>query len=57
MEREIGAKHDYLTTRHTFQIYGLCADCREENNRREGSRKDDLRKEDGRRKAEGRRIV
>ena len=57
VEREIGAKHDYLTTRHTFQIYGLCADCREENNRREGSRKDDLRKEDGRRKAEGRRIV
>jgi Fur family ferric uptake transcriptional regulator len=24
IEQEIGRKHHYLTTRHTFQIYGLC---------------------------------
>jgi Fur family ferric uptake transcriptional regulator len=28
LEREIGRKHHYLTTRHTFQIYGLCESCR-----------------------------
>ena len=27
IEREIGRKHKYLTTRHTFQIYGLCDAC------------------------------
>jgi Fur family ferric uptake transcriptional regulator len=27
IEREIGRKHKYLTTRHTFQIYGICAAC------------------------------
>jgi len=27
VEKEIGRKHRYATTRHTFQIYGLCADC------------------------------
>ena len=28
LEQEIGRKHHYLTTRHTFQIYGLCETCR-----------------------------
>ena len=28
LEEEIGRKHHYLTTRHTFQIYGLCENCR-----------------------------
>src|SRR6476661_8096403 len=28
LEQEIGRKYHYLTTRHTFQIYGLCEDCR-----------------------------
>ena len=28
LEQEIGRKHHYLTTRHTFQIYGLCENCR-----------------------------
>jgi Fur family transcriptional regulator, ferric uptake regulator len=28
LEQEIGRKHHYVTTRHTFQIYGLCEECR-----------------------------
>jgi Fur family ferric uptake transcriptional regulator len=28
LEQEIGRKHHYLTTRHTFQIYGVCDSCR-----------------------------
>ena len=28
LEQEIGRKHQYLATRHTFQIYGLCESCR-----------------------------
>jgi Fur family transcriptional regulator, ferric uptake regulator len=28
LEQEIGRRHHYLTTRHTFQIYGICEDCR-----------------------------
>ena len=28
LEQEIGRKHHYLTTRHTFQIYGICEACR-----------------------------
>ncbi len=28
LEQEIGRKHHYVTTRHTFQIYGLCHACR-----------------------------
>ena len=28
LEEEIGRKHHYETTRHTFQIYGLCEACR-----------------------------
>ena len=29
LEQQIGRKYHYLTTRHTFQIYGACEDCRE----------------------------
>jgi Fur family transcriptional regulator, ferric uptake regulator len=28
IEQEIGRKHHYVTTRHTFQIYGVCEECR-----------------------------
>lgn len=28
LEQEIGRKFKYETTRHTFQIYGVCEDCR-----------------------------
>src|SRR5271155_420879 len=28
LEKEIGCRHRYTTTRHTFQIYGFCEDCR-----------------------------
>ena len=28
LEQEIGNKYHYLATRHTFQIYGICEDCR-----------------------------
>ncbi len=28
LEKEIGRKYRYATTRHTFQIYGVCDDCR-----------------------------
>jgi Fur family ferric uptake transcriptional regulator len=28
IEQEIGRKHRYVTTRHTFQIYGVCEECR-----------------------------
>jgi Fur family ferric uptake transcriptional regulator len=34
LEQEIGRKHHYDTTRHTFQIYGICEDCRKKNSRR-----------------------
>ena len=27
LEDEIGRQYHYLTTRHTFQIYGLCQEC------------------------------
>lgn len=27
VEKEIGKKHRYNTTRHSFQIYGICDDC------------------------------
>lgn len=29
IEQEIGHKHGYQTTRHTFQIYGLCEACQQ----------------------------
>jgi Fe2+ or Zn2+ uptake regulation protein len=28
IEQEIGRTHRYETTRHTFQIYGICEECR-----------------------------
>src|ERR1700758_4039186 len=28
LEQEIGRRYHYLTTRHTFQIYGVCEECR-----------------------------
>ena len=31
LEQEIGSKYHYLATRHTFQIYGICEDCRKKN--------------------------
>jgi len=31
IRREIGRKHQYVTTRHTFQIYGLCEECHKKN--------------------------
>ena len=34
LEQEIGRKYHYLTTRHTFQIYGICEDCRKKNGSR-----------------------
>jgi len=33
IEREMGRKHKYLTTRHTFQIYGVCDACRKKSAR------------------------
>jgi Fur family ferric uptake transcriptional regulator len=27
IEKDIGRKHRYITTRHTFQIYGICEQC------------------------------
>ena len=53
IEKEIGRKHQYLTTRHTFQIYGVCDDCR----KNEASRGEASNKEDSRKKINGRRIV
>jgi Fur family transcriptional regulator, ferric uptake regulator len=35
LEHDIGRKFNFETTRHTFQIYGLCEDCR----RKEDSRR------------------
>ncbi len=36
LEREIGRKYNYLTTRHTFQIYGLCEDCKKKSSSSNG---------------------
>ena len=33
LEQEIGRKHHYLTTRHTFQVYGVCEQCRRKRGR------------------------
>jgi len=33
IERETGRKHKYLTTRHTFQIYGVCDACQKKRKR------------------------
>jgi len=34
LEQEIGKRYRYATTRHTFQIYGVCEDCRKKNTTR-----------------------
>ena len=34
IEREVGRKHKYLTSRHTFQIYGVCENCGKKSKRR-----------------------
>jgi Fur family ferric uptake transcriptional regulator len=34
LEQEIGNKYHYATTRHTFQIYGVCEDCRKKDTSR-----------------------
>src|SRR5436189_5293548 len=34
LEHEIGKKHRFSTTRHSFQIYGLCESCRKKSTRR-----------------------
>jgi Fur family ferric uptake transcriptional regulator len=34
LEQEIGRKHHYVTTRHTFQIYGVCEACRKKGSAR-----------------------
>ena len=34
IERAIGRKHKYATTRHTFQIYGICEECRKKQDMR-----------------------
>jgi Fur family transcriptional regulator, ferric uptake regulator len=31
LQEEIGRKHRYMATRHTFQIYGICEDCRKKH--------------------------
>ena len=37
IEQEIGRKFHFDTTRHTFQIYGLCEDCRRKSDGRRSS--------------------
>ena len=37
LEKEIGGKYRYVTTRHTFQIYGLCEECRARNGSHQAS--------------------
>jgi Fur family ferric uptake transcriptional regulator len=34
LAQEIGRKHRYFAARHTFQIYGLCEECRKKQTRR-----------------------
>jgi Fur family ferric uptake transcriptional regulator len=38
VEKEIGRKHRYLTTSHTFQIYGLCGECQKKKPARRAAR-------------------
>jgi Fur family transcriptional regulator, ferric uptake regulator len=33
LEQEIGLKYNYLATRHTFQIYGICESCQGKNHK------------------------
>jgi len=34
LEHEIGRKYHYATTRHSFQIYGVCEDCKKKHGAR-----------------------
>jgi Fe2+ or Zn2+ uptake regulation protein len=34
LEEEIGRKYHFDATRHTFQIYGICEDCRKKSTAR-----------------------
>ena len=34
LEQQVGRKHHFVTTRHTFQIYGVCEECRKKSNGR-----------------------
>jgi len=34
LEQAIGRKHRFVTTRHTFQIYGVCEECRKKGHGR-----------------------
>jgi len=34
IEKDIGRRHRYVTTRHTFQVYGICDLCRKKNTAR-----------------------
>jgi Fur family ferric uptake transcriptional regulator len=34
LEQEVGTRYGYATTRHTFQIYGVCEDCRKKDSSR-----------------------
>jgi Fur family ferric uptake transcriptional regulator len=34
LEQDIGKKYHYLTTRHSFQIYGICDECQKKSTRR-----------------------
>src|SRR5579864_4330079 len=42
LEQEIGRRHHYLATRHTFQIYGICEECRKGDGEKENGRKKNL---------------
>ena len=35
LQEEIGRRHHYMATRHTFQIYGICEDCRKKHTSRQ----------------------
>lgn len=35
LEQEIGRKYHYATTRHSFQIYGICQNCRQKSGSRQ----------------------
>jgi Fur family ferric uptake transcriptional regulator len=36
LEKDIGRKHHYATTRHTFQVYGICDQCQKKKPTRRG---------------------
>lgn len=51
IEQQIGRKHHYLTTRHTFQVYGVCQNCLK------GGQKEDRHRPESRRRPNGKRIA